>query len=106
MRGDLMRSLSSTIFCFSVAVFIILIGLPSISPVIAEEIPAAGINSEDISADRMERPKEPIADLQEELSAIEEAEAEFMLSQIKAIIKSGKSAKSWAESKIKQDDKK
>jgi len=98
----------------------------------------------------MERPKEPIADLQEELSAIEEAEAEFMLSQIKAVIKNdkrlkkgkrtemesfsdypqsvskeyyktgdteacgyisyllwgGKSAKTWAESKIKQDEKK
>ena len=65
-----------------------------------------GFSIEGYFADRMERPKEPINDLQEELSKIEEAEAEFMLSQIKAIIKSGKSAKSWAESKIKQDEKK
>ena len=52
-----------------------------------------GFSIEGYFADRMERPKEPIADLQEELSAIEEAEAEFMLSQIKAVIKSDKRLK-------------
>jgi hypothetical protein len=52
-----------------------------------------GFSIEGYFADKMERPKEPIADLQEELSAIEEAEAEFMLSQIKAIIKSDKRLK-------------
>ena len=50
-----------------------------------------GFSIEGYFADKMERPKEPIADLQEELSAIEEAEAELMLSQIKTIIKSIKS---------------
>lgn len=52
-----------------------------------------GFSIEGYFADRMERPKEPIADLQEELSAIEEAEAEFMLSQIKAVIKNDKRLK-------------
>ena len=52
-----------------------------------------GFSIEGYFADRMERPKEPIADLQEELSAIEEAEAEYMLSQIKAVIKSDKRLK-------------
>jgi hypothetical protein len=48
-----------------------------------------GFSIEGYFADRMERPKEPIADLQEELAAIEEAEAEYMLSEIKDIIKEG-----------------
>ena len=52
-----------------------------------------GFSIEGYFADRMERPKEPISDLQEELSAIEEAEAEFMLSQIKAVIKNDKRLK-------------
>ena len=52
-----------------------------------------GFSIEGYFTDRMERPKEPIADLQEELSAIEEAEAEFMLSQIKAVIKNDKRLK-------------
>jgi len=52
-----------------------------------------GFSIEGYFADKMERPKEPIADLQEELSAIEEAEAEFMLSQIKAVIKNDKRLK-------------
>ena len=52
-----------------------------------------GFSIEGYFADRMERPKDPIADLQEELSAIEEAEAEFMLSQIKAVIKNDKRLK-------------
>lgn len=52
-----------------------------------------GFSIEGYFADRMERPKEPIADLQEELAAIEEAEAEYMLSQIKAVIKSDKRLK-------------
>lgn len=46
-----------------------------------------GFSIEGYFADKMERPKEPIADLQEELKSIEEVEAEYMLSQIKAIIK-------------------
>jgi hypothetical protein len=52
-----------------------------------------GFSIEGYFADRMERPKEPINDLQEELSKIEEAEAEFMLSQIKAVIKNDKRLK-------------
>ena len=52
-----------------------------------------GFSIEGYFADRMERPKEPIADLQEELASIEEAEAEYMLSQIKAVIKSDKRLK-------------
>ena len=52
-----------------------------------------GFSIEGYFADRMERPKEPIADLQEELAAIEEAEAEYMLSQIKAVIKNDKRIK-------------
>lgn len=52
-----------------------------------------GLSIEGYFADKMERPKEPIADLQEELSKIEEAEAEYMLSQIKAVIKSDKRLK-------------
>ena len=52
-----------------------------------------GFSIEGYFADRMERPKEPIADLKEELAAIEEAEAEYMLSQIKAVIKSDKRLK-------------
>ena len=52
-----------------------------------------GFSIEGYFADKMERPKEPIADLQEELSKIEEAEAEYMLSQIKAVIKSDKRLK-------------
>jgi len=52
-----------------------------------------GFSIEGYFADKMERPKEPIADLQEELSVIEEAEAEFMLSQIKAVIKNDKRLK-------------
>ena len=52
-----------------------------------------GFSIEGYFADRMERPKEPIADLQEELKAIEEAEAEYMLSQIKAVIKNDKRIK-------------
>ena len=49
-----------------------------------------GFSIEGYFADRMERPKE---NLQEELSKIEEAEAEYMLSQIKAVIKSDKRLK-------------
>lgn len=49
-----------------------------------------GFSIEGYFADRMERPKEPINDLQEELKAIEEAEAEYMLSEIKTIINKGK----------------
>ena len=49
-----------------------------------------GFSIEGYFSDRMERPKEPINDLQEELSKIEEAEAEYMLSQIKAVIKNEK----------------
>lgn len=52
-----------------------------------------GLSIEGYFADKMERPKEPIADLQEELKAIEEAEAEYMLSQIKAVIKNDKRLK-------------
>lgn len=52
-----------------------------------------GFSIEGYFADKMERPKEPIADLQEELKAIEEAEAEYMLSQIKAVIKNDKRLK-------------
>ncbi len=52
-----------------------------------------GFSIEGYFADRMERPKEPIKDLQEELKAIEEAEAEYMLSQIKAVIKNDKRLK-------------
>jgi len=52
-----------------------------------------GFSIEGYFADKMERPKEPIADLQEELSKIEESEAEYMLSQIKAVIKSDKRLK-------------
>ncbi len=52
-----------------------------------------GFSIEGYFADKMERPKEPIADLQEELSKIEEAEAEYMLSQIKAVIKNDKRLK-------------
>jgi len=52
-----------------------------------------GFSIEGYFADRMERPKEPINDLKEELSKIEEAEAEFMLSQIKAVIKNDKRLK-------------
>ena len=49
-----------------------------------------GFSIEGYFADKMERPKE---NLQEELSKIEEAEAEYMLSQIKAVIKSDKRLK-------------
>jgi hypothetical protein len=49
-----------------------------------------GLSIEGYFADKMERPKE---NLQEELSKIEEAEAEYMLSQIKAVIKSDKRLK-------------
>jgi len=52
-----------------------------------------GFSIEGYFADKMERPKEPINDLQEELKAIEEAEAEYMLSQIKAVIKNDKRLK-------------
>ena len=59
-----------------------------------------GLSIEGYFADKMERPKEkiadfkePIKDLQEELKAIEEAEAEYMLSQIKAVIKNDKRLK-------------
>jgi len=52
-----------------------------------------GFSIEGYFADKMERPKEPISDLQEELKAIEEAEAEYMLSQIKAVIKNDKRLK-------------
>ena len=52
-----------------------------------------GFSIEGYFADKMERPKEPIKDLQEELKAIEEAEAEYMLSQIKAVIKNDKRLK-------------
>lgn len=52
-----------------------------------------GFSIEGYFADKMERPKEKIADLQEELSKIEEEEAEYMLSQIKAVIKSDKRLK-------------
>ena len=52
-----------------------------------------GFSIEGYFADRMERPKVPINDLKEELSKIEEAEAEFMLSQIKAVIKNDKRLK-------------
>lgn len=50
-----------------------------------------GLSIEGYFADKMERPKDK--DLQEELSKIEEAEAEYMLSQIKAVIKSDKRLK-------------
>ena len=50
-----------------------------------------GFSIEGYFADKMERPKDK--DLQEELSKIEEAEAEYMLSQIKAVIKSDKRLK-------------
>jgi hypothetical protein len=49
-----------------------------------------GFSIEGYFADKMERPKE---NLQEELSKIEEAEAEYMLSQIKAVIKNDKRLK-------------
>jgi hypothetical protein len=52
-----------------------------------------GLSIEGYYADKVERPKEPIKDLQAELSAIEEAEAEYLLSQVKAIIKSDKRLK-------------
>jgi hypothetical protein len=52
-----------------------------------------GFSIEGYFVDRVERPKEPIKDLQAELSAIEEAEAEYLLSQVKAIIKSDKRLK-------------
>jgi len=52
-----------------------------------------GFSIEGYFADKMERPKEPIKDIQQELSQIQEEEAEFMLSQIKAIIKSDKRLK-------------
>lgn len=52
-----------------------------------------GLSIEGYFMDKMERPKEKIADLQEELKAIEEAEAEYMLSQIKAVIKNDKRLK-------------
>ena len=52
-----------------------------------------GFSIEGYFADKMERPKEKINDLQEELKAIEEAEAEYMLSQIKAVIKNDKRLK-------------
>lgn len=59
-----------------------------------------GLSIEGYFMDKMERPKEkiadfkePIKDLQEELKAIEEAEAEYMLSQIKAVIKNDKRLK-------------
>lgn len=52
-----------------------------------------GFSIEGYFADKMERPKEKIADLQEELSKIEEAEAEYLLSQIKAVIKNDKRLK-------------
>ena len=50
-----------------------------------------GFSIEGYFADKMERPKDK--DLKEELSKIEEAEAEYMLSQIKAVIKSDKRLK-------------
>ena len=49
-----------------------------------------GFSIEGYFADKMERPKE---NLQEELNKIEEEEAEYMLSQIKAVIKSDKRLK-------------
>ena len=52
-----------------------------------------GFSIEGYFVDKVERPKEPIKDLQDELSAIEEAEAEYLLSQVKAIIKSDKRLK-------------
>jgi hypothetical protein len=52
-----------------------------------------GFSIEGYFIDKVERPKEPIKDLQAELSAIEEAEAEYLLSQVKAIIKSDKRLK-------------
>jgi hypothetical protein len=52
-----------------------------------------GFSIEGYFVDKVERPKEPIKDLQAELSAIEEAEAEYLLSQVKAIIKSDKRLK-------------
>jgi len=52
-----------------------------------------GFSIEGYFVDKVERPKEPIKDLQAELNAIEEAEAEYLLSQVKAIIKSDKRLK-------------
>jgi len=52
-----------------------------------------GFSIEGYFVDKVERPKEPIKDVQAELSAIEEAEAEYLLSQVKAIIKSDKRLK-------------
>ena len=52
-----------------------------------------GFSIEGYFVDKVERPKEPIKDLQAELSAIEEEEAEYLLSQVKAIIKSDKRLK-------------
>jgi len=52
-----------------------------------------GFSIEGYFVDKVERPKEPIKDLQAELSAIEEAEAEYLLSQVKAIIKTDKRLK-------------
>ena len=49
-----------------------------------------GFSIEGYFADKMERPKE---NLQEELNKIEEEEAEYMLSQIKAVIKNDKRLK-------------
>jgi len=55
-----------------------------------------GFSIEGYFIDKVERPKEPIKDLlsiEAELSAIEEAEAEYLLSQVKAIIKTDKRLK-------------
>lgn len=52
-----------------------------------------GFSIEGYFVDKLERPKEPIKDLQAELSAIEEEEAEYLLSQVKAIIKTDKRLK-------------
>lgn len=55
-----------------------------------------GFSIEGYFVDKVERPKEPIKDLlsiEAELSTIEEAEAEYLLSQVKAIIKSDKRLK-------------
>lgn len=59
-----------------------------------------GFSIEGYFADKMERPKEPIKDdlakyesIEEELNSIEEAEAEYILSQIKAVIRKDKRLK-------------
>ena len=58
-----------------------------------------GLSIEGYYADKLERPKEPIKDslsiesIEAELSAIEEEEAEYLLSQVKAIIKTDKRLK-------------